>query len=206
MSVADICKTLGFQTIIFTGLGAGLWVLSGQEILQFVTIDLWQVSLGIAIGLGMIAVAAATFSLFPSYSEKITRLQSKNFAFLEKRMTMPVIIFMSICAGVGEEALFRGGLQTFLGGYVPIWLAIALSSIVFMLIHYARPLIAVIIFIIGSIFGVIYFWTGSLLAVMIGHAVYDVYAFWFLKREMHRLSLFEQPDESKPEPDPSVTE
>ncbi len=197
MSVADICKSLGAQATLFVGLGVLLWWISDRPLAGFVTVDLKQIALGIGLGLAMIAVAAATFHGLPQLAEKLTRLQAKNFAFLEKRLSMPVIIFFSICAGVGEEALFRGGLQTLMGDYVSLPLAVIFASLIFALIHFAKPLIAVIIFAIGALFGVFYIWSGSLLAVMIGHALYDVYAIWFLQKEMHRLELFEQPKDTE---------
>ncbi len=195
MSVRDICKGLGSQAVLFIALGLALWWLSGRELSAFVTVDLPQIGQGIALGFALIAVAAAIFHGFPNLSEKLVRLQAHNFAFLEKKLSMPVIVFFSICAGVGEEAFFRGGLQTLFGDYVPIWAAIGLSSAVFMMVHFAKPLIAAVIFVIGATFGVFYLWTGSLLTVMIGHAVYDIYAFWYLQREMHRLDAFPSPPE-----------
>ncbi len=193
MSVADICKSLGAQASLFVAIGLLLWWISDRPLTGFVTVDFRQIALGIGLGLAMIAVAAVIFHGFPQLAEKLTRLQSKNFAFLEKRLSLPVIIFFSICAGVGEEALFRGGLQTLMSDYVSLPLAIIFASLIFALIHFAKPLIAVIIFAIGASFGLFYIWSGSLLAVMIGHALYDVYAIWFLQKEMHRLQLFESP-------------
>ncbi len=197
MSVADICKSLGAQATLFVAIGLLLWWISDRPLTGFVTVDLRQIALGIGLGLAMIAVAAAIFQSMPQLAEKLTRLQAKNFAFLEKRLSIPVIIFFSICAGVGEEALFRGGLQTLMGDYVALPLAVIFSSLIFALIHFAKPLIAIIIFAIGALFGVFYIWSGSLLAVMIGHALYDVYAIWFLQKEMHRLKLFEQPKDAE---------
>ncbi len=190
MSVGTICRTLAGQTVIFLLGGVILWWAAGRELAEFVTVDLRQIVLGLGLGLGLIAFAASFFALFPNLSEKLTRQQASNFAFLEKPISLPVIIFMSLCAGIGEEAFFRAGLQTFLGEYVHPALAIGLASIAFMLIHFAKPLIAAIIFVIGVVFGVFYWWSGSLLAVMLAHALYDVYAFWYLKKELHRLDLF----------------
>ena len=196
MAPADIRKGLGMQAILFVVLGGGLWVVSGRELSRFVTVSFTEIGLGFALGLVLISFAAAVFYGFPGLSEKLVRLQARNLAFLEKRLSMPMIAFISLCAGVGEEALFRGGLQTFLSDYLPIAVAIGVSSFLFMVIHFAKPLIAALIFIIGCFFGVAYWWTGSLLAVMIGHAVYDVYALWFLQKEMPRLSVFEQNDDA----------
>ncbi|MEP3051328.1 MAG: CPBP family intramembrane glutamic endopeptidase [Erythrobacter sp.] len=199
MSVADICKGLGWQTLLFVCLGMFFWLASGRLLTEFVTVDVRQIAIGLGLGFGMIAVAFVVFQYLTNLSEKLVRLQAKNFAFLEKQLPLPAIVFISICAGVGEEAIFRGGLQTILSDFTPLPVAIILSSIVFALIHFAKPVVAFLILLIGVIFGIFYVWTGSLLAVMIGHAVYDVYALWFLQKEMHRLKLFDEIEEEAAE-------
>ena len=77
---------------------------------------------------------------------------------------------------------------------------IAISALAFALIHMARPLITAIILLIGVVFGLVFWWTGSLLTVMIGHAVYDVWALRVLHRELGRLGYLDDPDTPKTEP------
>ena len=98
-------------------------------------------------------------------------------------------MIVSLGAGIGEEALFRGGVQTLAGEYMPAPLAVLVASALFAFVHMAKPPIAAIIFSIGVLFGTIYWQTGSLLMVMIGHALYDVFAIWYLQKEMHRLGV-----------------
>ncbi len=48
------------------------------------------------------------------------------------RLSLPEIVFISFCAGVGEEILFRGAIQPFLG--------ILLTAVIFVAIHgYLNP-------------------------------------------------------------------
>lgn len=195
MSLGEIYRGLIFQALLFVIIGISLWSLSGRELSSYVSIDLTQIAYGVALGAGLIAVAHGLFAAFPKYSEFLCRSQAKNFAFLEKNVGWGGIILISLCAGIGEEALFRGGLQTLLGDYVSLPLAIVASSIVFALIHFSKPIILLLIFIIGSLFGVAYWYTESLLAVMIAHALYDVYAIWYLKRMLHKLDAFPPPPE-----------
>ena len=42
---------------------------------------------------------------------------------------------------------------------------------------------------VGATFGAVYWLTGSLLAVMIGHALYDIWALKYLHGEFVRLGL-----------------
>lgn len=196
MTASEICQGLGAQAILFVGLGIGLWAWSGRYLADFLTFSFREIGIGIGLAAALIGLASALFRLFPDLAERTVRLQARNFAFLANGLSFPVIVFISICAGVGEEALFRAGLQTLIADYAPLPVAIVGSSFLFMLIHFAKPLIAALIFVIGAVFGVAYWWTESLLAVMIGHAIYDVYAFWRLEAEMRRLGLFEETGES----------
>ena len=190
MTLSEILRMIGLQALFFVAVGVGLWWFSGRNPLAFVTVDVRQIGLGLAFGLGLIAVALALFVSFPRFSEMLCREQAQNFAFLEKGFSMPAIIFVSLCAGIGEEALFRAGLQTLLSDYLPISAAILISATLFTLIHFSKPIIAALIFVIGCAFGIVYWLTESLLAVMIAHAVYDVFAIWYLQRELNRLGLF----------------
>ena len=153
----------------------------------------------------LIALAAVLFRGFPRIGERLVRLQAPGFAFFGRRLSLPMIVLISVGAGVGEEALFRGGLQTLIGDHLGVAAAILLSSAAFAAIHLARPVITALLLVIGAIFGVFYWQTGSLLAAMIGHALYDIWALRYLHREMHRLGLFDAPGPPPgPEPAPLV--
>jgi uncharacterized protein len=180
---------LAVQSSVMTSLGLLLWHWSGRDAAAFVTISASQVLYGVALGLALIALAFALFRGFPAVSEKLVRMQAETYAFLGPRLGMPAIVFISLCAGVGEEALFRGGMQTLLGDRVGAPGAIALSSAVFAAIHLGKPVITALLFVVGVIFGAAYWLTESLLAVMIGHALYDVWALRYLHREFVRLGL-----------------
>ena len=64
---------------------------------------------------------------------------------------------------------------------------ILIASALFAVVHLSKPPIMGIIFAIGLLFGTIYYATGSLVLVMIAHAVYDVFALHYLMKEMRRL-------------------
>lgn len=201
MTVGQIAQGTGLQAALFCAIGLGLWYLADRPLAEFVTFAPREFAIGLGLALVLIAIGHILFTYFPNFSERLVRMQARNFGFLEKRLAMPMIIWISICAGVGEEALFRGGMMILMSEYTPFWIALVGSSLVFTIIHFAKPLIAAIIFIIGAYFGLAYWWTGSLLAVMIGHAVYDVYALWYLQKEMHRLQVFEPLEDDTEEPE-----
>ena len=142
---------------------------------------------GVLLGLALIAVVGATFRAFPRFLEHTVHLQSKMAVLFSERTGWREYVIIALCAGIGEEAIFRGGLMTLLDGYTGPAAAIFLSSLVFALFHLAKPLIGAIILVVGVIMGLVYWWTGSLLTVMIGHALYDVWALRRLHLEFIRL-------------------
>lgn len=178
------------QTIAFAGIGLGFWIFSGRSAANFVTFGASELLVGASLSIIFIAVAAGTFYGLPKVSEYLIRAQAHGLAFLESPLPFWAIVWISLGAGIGEEALFRGGVQTLAGDYLGAPMAIVLSAALFAIIHFAKPLIAAIIFAIGLVFGCIYWMTDSLLAVMIGHAFYDVFALWYVQKEMHRLGVF----------------
>ena len=184
---------LASQAALMIAAGYGLWRWSGRGGEDFVTVSALQVVLGLALGGGLILVAWAVFRAFPRIAEALVRMQAKTYGFIGGKLGWPAVVAISLCAGVGEEALFRGGIQIFLGDRLGIPMAIGLSSAAFAAIHLARPVITAMLFVIGALFGVIYWQTGSLLLVMIGHALYDVWALRYLLSEFVRLGLVGEP-------------
>jgi membrane protease YdiL (CAAX protease family) len=84
---------------------------------------LWQLLYGTAYGVAtsLIAISIVEMRSLQSVTDFFRQIFSKS------ELKFGDIVFASFCAGVGEELLFRGGLQPFLG----IWL----TAIVFIAIH-----------------------------------------------------------------------
>lgn len=99
------------------------------------------------------------------------------------------ILFYSTCAAVGEEILFRGAIQHFIG----IWW----TSLVFIFLHgYLNPynwqitLYGVFMVMISAGLGFLYELLG-IYAAMFAHFIYDVVMFLFLRREIPQQSMEE---------------
>ncbi len=91
------------------------------------------------------------------------------------------IIFLSFCAGVGEELLFRGGIQP--------WLGIWITSLIFIFLHgYFNPndkplfIYGLVLFIISAGFGYLFIYSG-LFAAATAHFWIDVGLMVYLKNE-----------------------
>jgi uncharacterized protein len=94
---------------------------------------------------------------------------------------------LAASAGLGEELLFRGWLQSLLGGdpSQPSVLlaasAILAASMAFGLVHAVSRAYVLFAFCMGTFLGWLYFWSGSLLAPIVTHALYDFGALLLLR-------------------------
>ncbi|MFK8113624.1 MAG: lysostaphin resistance A-like protein [Rubripirellula sp.] len=95
------------------------------------------------------------------------------------------LILISLCAGIGEELLFRGWLMYGVLAVCTGWLevspqagmatALVFSSVVFGLFHPITKLYVVLATLIGLYFGALVLFTGNLLIPITAHAAYDAF-------------------------------
>jgi len=144
---------------------------------SFLTIFKTHSSYGIEIYMGVIFGILAGTTAWDVINSTLLKPALNKYKSLiaSLNINLATIIFVSICAGVGEEILFRGVLQPFFG----IWI----TAILFVAIHgYLNPkdwrlsiygiymtLIIAIVGLFAQIFG--------LTSAMIAHAVIDVILF-----------------------------
>lgn len=102
--------------------------------------------------------------------------QIEFFAQIGFRFTPLRILFMALFAGIFEELLFRGILQTGAAKIMPMVAAILLSNLIFGLVHWRSAIYALIAGLVGVWIGVLFALTGNLLAPIVTHAVYDIVA------------------------------
>jgi predicted enzyme related to lactoylglutathione lyase/membrane protease YdiL (CAAX protease family) len=86
------------------------------------------------------------------------------------------IVLLSLMAGIGEETLFRGVLQTGLAGWLPVWAAVGIAALLFGVAHWLTMSYAVLAGLIGGYLGVVFLVTDNLLVPAVAHALYDVVA------------------------------
>jgi len=128
-----------------------------------------QAALGAVIGLFMGASVVVVVYGVPAFRREISRLLGRA----DLRGLNP--LWFSLCAGVGEEALFRGALQPLLG--------LGVSSLVFTAAHFQtggfrsmnpmKAVYAMLVFLASLALGTIYARLG-LLAAVVTHAVVDI--------------------------------
>jgi hypothetical protein len=83
------------------------------------------------------------------------------------------LIIISVCAGIGEEFLFRGVIQAKFG--------IIIASVVFGLVHFITPAYVIIATLMGFYIGILFNIFGSLLIPIQMHFVYDLGALIYLR-------------------------
>jgi len=94
----------------------------------------------------------------------------------------PVLLALSVLAGVGEELLFRGAIQGWLLQHTGPWTAVIAASVLFGLVHYVSFTYFVMATGLGAVLGAAYQYSQSLALVMAWHALYDMLALYCLLR------------------------
>jgi membrane protease YdiL (CAAX protease family) len=116
-------------------------------------------------------------------------LDDVNFDFTLRlgifNFSLQEILFLSFCAGVGEEIVFRGMIQP--------WLGILTTSFMFIALHgymsyssWPKVIFGLILFAVGTILGVLGEYLG-LLAAIVAHIIYDIIAFQRIQAEYEEL-------------------
>lgn len=176
------------SVVLELGLGVVALVLGGifgpdpRSVIPLMT-ETWQLTGGL--GWGLLAalpllVAVQLLERLPI--EPLRRLQKETeerLVALMAAFNLPELGVISLCAGVGEEMLFRGWLMMSIAGPVQEWqtpslvLAVVISSIAFGLAHPITPGYIVVTGVIGVYLAMLLVWTGNLLVPITAHAFYD---------------------------------
>jgi uncharacterized protein len=93
------------------------------------------------------------------------------------------IAAVSACAGIAEEAFFRGAIQASLEGRIGVKLALVVASIAFGAAHPITRTYVVAATFIGAYLGGLFAWTGNLLPPILCHTVYDFGALLYFRRK-----------------------
>jgi membrane protease YdiL (CAAX protease family) len=89
---------------------------------------------------------------------------------------------VSVLAGVGEELLFRGVLQTIIGWWTPPVAAIVITALLFGLLHALSKVYFVLATLIGLGLGWMTWYYNDLVGPMVAHSLYDFLALLYLSR------------------------
>ena len=112
---------------------------------------------------------------------------------LTQRLSLGQIVLVAVLAGVCEEVFFRGVVQIMLERATGVWPAVALTGLLFGLLHsphLGRPLGTLFLYyaFFGMVLSSIYVWSGYDLGMMILiHGGYDLVALVAIRANARRL-------------------
>lgn len=179
------------QQAVFLALGFGLWLWSGGEAAQFVRFGWFDLAVGLGLAAGLIGLQSLIVLPLPALAARMAREMGRGVFSTERPYGMSAILIISLSAGIGEEALFRAGIQIFAADYMAVWAAILAATALFALAHFGSLTFILLIASIGLIFGTAFHLTGSLVGMMIAHALFDVFGCLWTQRELRRLGHWE---------------
>ncbi|MEO7402767.1 MAG: CPBP family intramembrane glutamic endopeptidase, partial [Burkholderiales bacterium] len=107
-------------------------------------------------------------------------------------------------AGIGEELLFRGVIQTKLGDWMTPLIGLCLTSFLFGLAHALSKLYFAFAIIVGAFLGWLSLHYHDLVAPMVAHGLYDFVALVYLSKSALPRSLDgDDSDRAAPNNEPS---
>jgi uncharacterized protein len=107
---------------------------------------------------------------------------------LFKHCSIAELATISLLAGFGEELLFRGLLQGWLGDWFSPSVGLLAASLLFGLAHPLTLGYAIVAGLAGLYLGGLWLWSDNLLVPIVTHAAYDFLALAYLVRR-HRAKL-----------------
>ena len=167
---------------ILLGAALGLGALLGTPVLAGLRLDLAAaglILLSAAVSYGMTEWSVRT-SWRPIAALRVQVME--RVAVLFEGSSTPGLVVVSAAAGIGEEAFFRGFLQTLVGERLGWIVGLLLASIAFGLVHWVSPTYALLAGLSGLALGALYLISGNLLVPVVAHAVHDVIGLTALRR------------------------
>jgi len=99
------------------------------------------------------------------------------------------LALVSLCAGVGEELLFRGLVQSAVGHWISPGVGLLVAGLLFGLAHPLSIAYAVLATLAGIYLGGLFLACDNLLVPIVTHAVYDFLALLYLLRQPRAAEL-----------------
>lgn len=152
---------------------AGFFVLLVTErpLPSLLRVPHWTIALlGIATGLGSMLLVAGLYKSHKGFERALRKSGTKVAEDALRTAGYPVMLVVVVAAGIGEELLFRGGLQPIVG-LVPAALLFGFSHGGWRKEMWAYAVAATVS---GTLFGLAYLWTRDLWVPVIGHALHNV--------------------------------
>ncbi|MEX2305943.1 MAG: CPBP family intramembrane glutamic endopeptidase [Pirellulales bacterium] len=142
----------------------------------------WAVARGLAVTLPMLGI----FWWLMRWDRPTLRRLREQVQWLVGEMfpnaSIGQFALVALLAGVGEELLFRGVIQTLLVDWSTPVVGLAVTSLLFGAAHALSKLYFLLATLIGICFGWLVLYYDDLVAPMVAHSVYDFVALVYLAR------------------------
>lgn len=160
--------------------------LTGQPVWQRFHWNVEDAGLGVAVCLPMLLAFGLCLVWPVGPLARIRRICEEVIRPLFTFCSMLDLAIISLLAGFGEEMLFRGWLQEFLGARSTPWLGLVLASLAFGLLHPITLTYVIVATGLGAYLGLVWALNGNLLTVGIAHGLYDFLVLVYLLRKPDR--------------------
>jgi uncharacterized protein len=161
------------------------WLLGARPLGTF-RFDLHGAAWGIGATLPMLAMFWLCLQCPWGTFKEINRILDELIVPLFRTCGLVQLAIIAAMAGIGEEMLFRGVVQTAvaqeIGGQRGAWLGLLISAMLFGLMHPITPGYSVMAGLIGLYLGWVWLASGNLLAPVMAHGLYDFVAILVLSR------------------------
>jgi uncharacterized protein len=159
------------------------WLLRSPPLKTF-RFDLPGALWGVAAALPLLAVFWLCIKCPWRPLANIAKIIDEWIAVLFQDCRIVQLAILSTLAGLGEEMLFRGVVQTAvaaeIGGPAGVAVGLALSAALFGMLHALTPAYAILAGLIGLYLGGLWLASGNLLAPVVAHALYDFLVLLYL--------------------------
>jgi CAAX protease family protein len=139
---------------------------------------LWGVAGTLPLLLALAWLLASSWAVVRRLVDLVTESLSPVLA----PQSLPGLAGLALLAGVSEEILFRGVIQTALARSISPAIALLLTSLLFGLVHFASRAYALLAAIMGLYLGALFLLADNLIAPILAHAGYDFAALLWLSR------------------------
>ena len=170
-----------FEVILAAvGLAGGWWF--GMPILEDTRVDLRSGALALAATVPLLAFVYGGMRTESGFGARLQEVMRDSLVTLVAGCSVFELLIISIMAGIGEEVFFRGFLQGALGNVINPWIALALVSVLFGVIHWVSSGYALVAGLIGLYLGTLLLVTGNLFVAIAVHALFDFGAILMISR------------------------
>jgi len=171
------------------GLAIGLGWLVGLD--PWATWTVGSVPLAWA-GVGVVPPLAMLFWVLRSSWEPVVQLRERLDPVIQSffgSWSIWELGVLALVAGLSEEVLFRGVIQAGLEGWLGPGAGLVIAAVLFGLMHPITRLYILLALGIGFWLGLVWMWSGSLVAPVLAHGLYDFVALIVCARRARKTEV-----------------